>query len=501
MTFQPSPQQADVFKFIATQSGNAFVEAVAGAGKTTTLVHACKLLSDKRSIAFAAYNKKIALEIGAKTKAAGLTNVQAGTFHSFGYSAVRKVFDKAKLDERAKWNLICLNTGMNEAYAAFAKRAVSLAKNNALRPERAGDSQFWLDLVAHFALDDMLGEEEGRTAEETLASAIAAAQKAFAAGNDLRAELIDFDDMIYLALIYCAKQVWQHDIVMVDEAQDTNPARRELARLMVRKGGRIFFVGDRHQAIYGFTGADADAVDQIIKSFACTRLPLTVTYRCPKSVVKAAQQYVSHIQAHESAPEGEVNRKTYNEFAKGFAALGPQDAILCRKTKPLVALAYDLIRNRIACHVEGRDIGKGLIDLTNQWKRIKSVGPFLAKLLEVTEKKAAKFEAQGKDSQAEALRDRYETMVVICSGKQTLDEVRTAINELFQDTEEGTPSPNLTLSTVHKAKGREWGSVYVYGFADYMPSPMAKQAWEIEQENNLIYVAFTRAQSTLTLVG
>jgi len=500
MTFVPSPQQADVFKFIATQRGNAFVEAVAGAGKTTTLIHACKLLSGKK-IAFAAYNKKIAVEIGAKTKAAGLNNVYAGTFHSFGYSAVRKVFPNAKLDERAKWNLICLNTGMPEQYAAFAKRAVSLAKNNGLRPDQADDTRFWMGLVEHFSLDDMLEDEEGVTAEQSLANALNATREAFIAGNELRAELIDFDDMIYLALIYARRQVWQHDVVMVDEAQDTNPARRELAALMMKRNGRIFFVGDRHQAIYGFTGADADAVDQIIEQFECVRLPLTVTYRCPKTVVTAAQAYVSHIHAHESAPDGSVTSVVYDDFGKAYAALGPQDAILCRKTKPLVTLAYDLIRNHIACHVEGRDIGQGLIELTNKWKKIKSVGPFLAKLEEFTEKRAKKFEQDGKDAQAEALRDRYDTMVVICQGKTSLDQVRAAIYDLFQDTESGQPSPNLTLSTVHKAKGREWHHVYVYGFRDYMPSPMAKQAWEIEQEINLIYVAFTRAQSTLTLVG
>jgi superfamily I DNA/RNA helicase len=500
MTFIPSPQQAAFFTFVAAQKGNAFVEAVAGAGKTTTLIHACKLLSGQQ-IAFAAYNKKIAVEIGQKTKSAGLDNVKAGTFHSFGYSAVRKVFPNAKLDERGKWNLICLNTGMPDSYAAFAKRAVSLAKNNALRPEQVDDFQFWMDLVEHFSLDDMLEDEEGQTPHQTLGFAIGFAQQAFTAGNALRAELIDFDDMIYLALIYARKQVWQHDVVMVDEAQDTNPARRELAALMVKRNGRIFFVGDRHQAIYGFTGADADAVDQIIKQFACTCLPLTVTYRCPKAVVKAAQAYVSHIQAHESAPEGSVNCKTYDEFAGGFAALGAQDAILCRKTKPLVALAYDLIRNKIACHVEGRDIGAGLIELTNKWKRIKSVGPFLTKLEEFTETKAKKLDAQGKETQAESLRDRYETMVVLCAGKQSLDEVRDAIRALFQDTEAGEPAPNLTLSTVHKSKGREWNNVYVYGFRDYMPSPMAKKDWEKEQESNLIYVAFTRAQATLTLVG
>ncbi len=116
---------------------------------------------------------------------------------------------------------------------------------------------------------------------------------------------IDFEDMVYLPLILKCR-FWRHGVVMIDEAQDTNPARRALVRALVRKGGRVIAVGDRRQAIYGFTGADADALDLIKADFNCIEFPLTITYRCPKNVVAFAQQWVSHISADETAPEGSV---------------------------------------------------------------------------------------------------------------------------------------------------------------------------------------------------
>ena len=98
--------------------------------------------------------------------------------------------------------------------------------------------------------------------------------------------------MIYMPLIKRMK-FWGFRWVFVDEAQDTNPARRAMIRAMLAPGGRVVAVGDRHQAIYGFAGADADSLDLIAADFNASRLPLTTTYRCPQAVVSFAQQWVS----------------------------------------------------------------------------------------------------------------------------------------------------------------------------------------------------------------
>lgn len=503
-TFIPSPQQSDVFEFVAHGRGSAFVEAVAGAGKTTTLVEACKLMNG--SVAFAAYNKKIADEIREKVSKLGMGNrVRVGTFHSFGFNAWRRAYPQVQAGPEAantKSDMIrdfllgrhggdvLADARVSKLYPMVAK-LVSLAKQRAIGIHGIiTDESLWYDIVDHFDLAYELEDE--RDVEFAITMAMDALQQSI----HLAPEIIDFDDMIFMP-IYSGIRMWENDWLIVDEAQDTNPARRALARKMLRRNGRSIWVGDRHQAIYGFTGADNDAVDLIIKGFSCQSFPLTVTYRCPKAVVAEANKVVSHIHAHESAPEGAVTSiDTYDNALK--TNLRADDAILCRNTRPLVEMAFQLIRRRVPCHVEGRDIGAGLLKLVNRWQ-VSDLGALRDHLAKFLERETGKLIAKGKEQQAEALTDRVETIYALADNAQSVDELRTSIATMFQDSD-GQARPTLTLSTVHKSKGREWERVFILGRDELMPSPYARQDWQQAQEMNLIYVAVTRAKDHLVFV-
>ena len=67
------------------------------------------------------------------------------------------------------------------------------------------------------------------------------------------------------------------------------------------------------------------------------------------------------------------------------------------------------------------------------------------------------------------------------------------IDSLFAENVKGV----LTLSTIHKSKGREWPTVFWLDRAGTLPSKYAKQDWQLDQENNLCYVAATRAMTNL----
>src|SRR6185369_5687661 len=99
--------------------------------------------------------------------------------------------------------------------------------------------------------------------------------------------------------------------------------------------------------------ADSDSLDKIAADFSAVRFPLTVTYRCPKAVIKYAQQWVPDIEALPNAEEGKISDSTMEEFLKLGSQLNGNAAVLCRVTKPLVALAFSCIRNRIPCKIEG----------------------------------------------------------------------------------------------------------------------------------------------------
>ena len=66
----------------------------------------------------------------------------------------------------------------------------------------------------------------------------------------------DYDDQLYIPVIF-RLPLQTYDWVLLDEAQDTSPARRVIALRCLNPpsdlstGGRMVAVGDDHQAIYG----------------------------------------------------------------------------------------------------------------------------------------------------------------------------------------------------------------------------------------------------------
>ena len=80
---------------------------------------------------------------------------------------------------------------------------------------------------------------------------------------------------------------------------------------------------------------------------------------------------------------------------------------------------------------------------------------------------------------------------------QNIDELQDIISRLFDDKESGN---SIMLSTVHKAKGLEAENVYII-CPELLPfRHKNQQLWEIQQENNLAYVAITRAKNRLVYV-
>jgi superfamily I DNA/RNA helicase len=87
-----------------------------------------------------------------------------------------------------------------------------------------------------------------------------------------------------------------------------------------------------------------------------------------------------------------------------------------------------------------------------------------------------------------------------CDDEDDVSVLVGKIRSLFGDTEAGQQKV-LTLSTIHKAKGREWDRVFCLGMNAYSPSKFSKKECEIAQEDHLCYVQVTRAKSHLTMVN
>jgi superfamily I DNA/RNA helicase len=494
---KPSLQQAGFYDWVINGKGSCILEAVAGAGKTTTLIEALKLMTGK--IFFGAYNKKIAEEIAGR---AGMRNgLEVSTMHAAGMRAWRRVADKfCKVDGDKCRSIFRDMTFRQMDYGVLESpviQLVSYAKQAAVGViSDQNDRSVWMQLITHFNVE-CFDEYRGIDNTDTI---IMLAKDLFMESANACRKVIDFDDMIFAPLFFNVT-FDKYDWVLIDEAQDTNASRREMALRMMKDTSRLVAVGDRHQAIYGFTGADADALDKIGDAVNATRMPLTTTFRCPKAVVLYSQQWVNHIQAAETAPEGVVRTV---EIAELQNEVKVGDAILCRFNAPLIKYVYQLIAAGIPARVEGREIGAGLKQLANRWK-VKSIDALITKLDDFLEREVKKFTEKEQPKRAQDVADKVECLRVIIDrviAKGTITQppqtaVIAEIDAIFGTNDKDNLKPVVLLSSIHKSKGREWKKVV---WLQTGPSGFAKQEWEVVQENNLCYVASTRAMHELVLI-
>jgi len=109
---------------------------------------------------------------------------------------------------------------------------------------------------------------------------------------------------------------------------------------------------------------------------------------------------------------------------------------------------------------------------------------------------------KGDYSRCDHVDDQVETLAVLmneCNPHDSIQTLLSKIESFFKDSVEGQ-SDILTLSTIHRAKGKEWDRVFVLDMDKHSPSKWAKKPWELEQETNLCYVQVTRAKKHLTFV-
>lgn len=475
MSIIPSPMQQRIFEWVQHQTGSTIINAVAGSGKTTTILQALDYISPNKKVLFLAFNASIATKLATKVP----DHADAKTFHALGMYAYRKRHNKFQVGNSKVRKLLgsFLDARKKEWYGEFIVKLVSLAKQHGFGVLEENSLESWKRLSDKFGIHT----------EYDLDYAVKACQSILERSNHIT-NVIDFDDMIYLPLLF-RYPIKKHDWVFVDEAQDTNPVRRELARQALKTDGRLVAVGDPHQAIYGFTGASSDSMSRLQQTFNATTLPLSVSYRCSQRVVREAQRLVPHIQPWEQSPAGSVT--TVDSL--DFGTLNPRNSIvLCRNTTPLVELSSELIAQGIGFNILGKETGTQLVRLI---RNIKAGTP--KDLLDKLHKQYQRMEELKKsEAQLAQLKEHIKCVAILVVRVTGITELIDNITTLFAANNHNA----LTLSTVHKSKGLEWDNVVIIR-PDLMPAKQAKLAWERQSEDNIKYVAVTRAKDSLIFVN
>ena len=493
--YEPSQYQKAIFDYIQHEKGNLVVEAAAGSGKTYTLVKALSLIPQDKRVLMTAFNKDIVKELTKKVKE--FPNVEVRTLHGLGMILTTRGLGIGGMKpEGYKYTQLIYNHWQDLTKTNINKLSRNARKSFVENTKKLVDfGRFYLATTRSEMIELMIKYDIPCVADE-----VDVALKVMAIGGK-NLDSIDYTDMIWMPHIYDLHlQECEYDFIMVDECQDLNVAERNLVLRCLKEGGRLIAVGDSNQCIYGFSGSDPDSFRAIQSIPNTVSMPLSISYRCPESVVKFAQNLVPSIEAKQGAEEGVIlDCVSIDDVHDG-------DMVLCRNNAPLLQVYCKLLEQGKRAYIRGSDVGKNLQNIvigTHKdylYTNLKRDGVFIRLYEDLFNSRKAIMERYGisqedamKHETIQAKLDMIRALEVLGADLTTTEELTKKIEDIFPKNDKGE---GIMLSTVHKAKGLEADNVFI-ACASLMPSKSALDEWQVQQERNLMYVAYTRAKKVL----
>lgn len=456
------------------------VKAFAGTGKTTTLRGVAARNRDSK-ILYLAFNKAIKEE--AQGKFVG--NVRAMTAHGLAYASVGKLYgntpNKLAMGDLKPFHVLpVIQAGIRRipalAHNLYGARVIEAIKNYLISPD--------VDLNDdHVVVGTSPAEKKSFARDRILDDA----QTVWAAMQDLKSPMPMTHDG-YLKLFQRDMPMLGYDMIMVDEYQDTNPVLQALVDI---QSCRKIYVGDEHQAIYGFRGArNAMASAQADEEYV-----LTGSFRFGPEIAALANAMLD--------AKGETVALRGLGATSKLAAIPPGMAhtFIARGNAALFARAVAAVDKHEAFAFVG-PLGNYRLDLIEQAFRLsnkeKVNDPFL--------KAFDTYEAL--EEYGEVMEDREvagRCRLVNKYGKR-VPALVGMISSRAGTYPSNPKGAHVILTSAHRAKGLEFPHVQLADdFMDFyddelsMWKDLSQADARDREEVNLQYVAATRAQTTLEM--
>ena len=472
----PTPEQTAAIEAFRT-GGDLVLEAGAGTGKTSTL----KLLADnaeERGL-YLAYNK--AIQVDAKGKFP--PHCQPFTAHSLAFRAIGKDYVGRLDSERMPLRKVAEYLGINRTYS----------EDTPTGPKRLSAStlaRLAIEMVERFcqSADTAIGLHhrpyvEGLVDHNKLARFLLPfAQDAWQdlVKPDGKGGRLRFNHDYYLKLWQLTNPSLPCEFVLFDEAQDANPC---IAAIVAAHTGQRVYVGDRAQSIYGWRGAvDAMDIDGVPKLY------LSKSFRFGQAIADEANRWLEMLETPLRLTGNEAIVSTVDAFGPEGerVADGEARAVLCRSNATAFETLITAMARGTKAHLMGG--GREILAFCKGVDELRSNGYSSHRDLIAFKTWGEVQEYVEEDKRANDLKvlvdlvDRYNTT-----------RLAQAMRDMYPDEETAA----LTVSTAHKAKGREWDSVRIAGdFAPYTDESGVEK--ELSREDIMLrYVAVTRAQYAL----
>ncbi|MEU6320752.1 UvrD-helicase domain-containing protein [Streptomyces sp. NPDC047009] len=453
------------------------LQAGAGTGKTTTLALLAR--TTKRRGRYLAYNRAIAQDAAARFP----RNVQCKTAHALAYAAVgHRYTRRLNAPRRPAWqtgHALGITKAVRIGDHEISQRALS---NTTLRTV-ARFCHTADDTITRHHVPHLRGLEDTKLHVELAAHIVPFARKAWTDLESLDDGAVRFDHDHYLKIWALTCPRIDADFLLLDEAQDTNPVVEQIF-LNQRDHAQLVMVGDSAQAIYQWRGAK-----DVMTGFDGTHLALSQSFRFGPDLAREANRWL-HIAGAPIRLTGTAAVPTE------LGAVACPDAVLCRTNVGAMAQAMALMAGGHRVALAGG--GDGLRALALAARDLKegrrTTHPELLLFPSWGElQDYADHDPAGRDLQP----------LVDLVDEHGTDAILEAVASLAPE-----QHAEVTVSTAHKAKGREWARVRIAD--DFTPPKDSDQKDDNgraipgpidDGEARLAYVAVTRTRQRLDMDG
>lgn len=475
---------------IVQSTGNIKINAVAGSGKTTTVIEYARTRPAGSRILYLAFNKSVRTEATKKFADKGLHNVQVETAHSLAY---RHVVMRSRYQVKAR-----------SYTSGELVELLSLASGE----ERHGEyilANHIHKFAAYFCNSDKrrvqeLDYRETVTDSKALAFVnacydyIESQTRIFLGKMELGEVEIMHD--FYLKKFQLSNPVLPYDYILFDEGQDASPAMLDI---FFRQHAIKVIVGDTHQQIYGWR----HAVNSLEKA-DYTTYQLSTSFRFGQDIAALGMRVLE-------------SKKMLGPFdpitihGKGGTAATQVRATLARTNLGLLLKAIEYVTNNNVKRIyfEGSihsytyaDEGASLYDVLNLYNEKKHL---------IRDKLIKKMKDMAELTEYIEKTDDVQLAMMVDIVEEYGDDIPTIIRSIKEKHVDDKAKAEMIFSTIHRCKGMEYDSILLVN--DFLTEEKLEKileearkdpnkAWglaKLNEEINLLYVAVTRSRNIVEI--
>lgn len=471
---------------IINSNGDIKINAVAGSGKTTTIIEYAKARPAKSKILYLAFNKTVKLQAVKKFAEKGLQNVTVETAHSLAY---KNIVFRHQYSVRA------------QGYKTHEIAALLSLQGNGEKHHEYVIANHINKFIALFCNSDKLKvqhvnyletvvDAKARTFVKTFYHFIEKQTRLLLAKMD-RGE-IDITHDFYLKKFQLQNPVLPFDYILFDEGQDASPAMLDI---FLKQTATKVIVGDTHQQIYSWRYAvnSLEKVDFNIFN-------LSHSFRFAANIAHLASQVLFWKEAITETRPVTIKGLGTNTKTKTKAIIG-------RTNLGLLLKAIEYItenRNIKQIYFEGNfnsytyaDEGASLYDVLNlQNNKLNSIKDTLIRSMGSI-KDLEEYIEKTEDAQLSIMLE-----IVKKYGNDIYDIIKTIKQKHVENDDK--EKAEIVFSTVHRCKGMEYDVVHLVN--DFITEEKVqrqasdsdeKKINKLNEEINLLYVAITRTKNLL----